>query len=76
MGHVMHMGERRGIYWVLVGRPEGKRTLGRFRHRWEDLILRGMFRKWEVGGMDWIKLAQDRDRRKALVNEVLNLWVL
>ena len=56
----MRMGEERGVYWVLVGKPEGKRPLGRTRHRWEDNIKMDL---QEVGceGMDWIKLAQDRD---------------
>jgi hypothetical protein len=57
-----------------VGKPEGKRPLGRPRHRWEDNIrmdLRGI--GW--GGMDWIDLAQDRDQWRALVNTVMNLWV-
>jgi len=55
------MGERRGGYRVLVGTPEGKRPLGRLRHRWEDNIKMDI---QEVGcqGMDWIELAQDRDR--------------
>ena len=66
-------GEERHIQ-ILVGKPEGKRPLGRPRHRWEDNIK--MFLK-EVGcgGMDWIKLAQDSDRWRALVNAVMNLWV-
>ena len=65
--YVAHMGERRGIYRVLVGEPKGKRPLGRMRHRWEDNIKLDL---QEVGcwGMDWIKVAQDRDRWQALVN--------
>ena len=65
-------GERRGVYWVLVGKREGKRPLGRPRRRWEDNIkmdLSGVERE----GTDWINLAQDRDRRRALVNAVMNL---
>jgi hypothetical protein len=71
--YVAHMGEGRGMYRVLVGKPEGKRPLGRPRHRWEDNIKDLQ----EVGcwGMDWIKLAQDRDRWWALVNVVMNLQV-
>ena len=71
--HVAPMGEGRGVYRVLVGKPEGKRPLGRPRHRWEDNIKMDI---QEVGcvGMDWIELAQDRDRRRALVNAVMNLW--
>jgi len=68
------MGERRGVYRVLVGKPEGKRPLKRPRHRWEDNIKMDL---QEVGcrGMDWIELAQDRDRWQALVNTVMNLRV-
>jgi hypothetical protein len=73
-GHVALMGERRSVYRVLVGKPEGKRPLGRLRRRWEDNIHMDL---QEVGcrGMDWIELAQDRDRWRALVNAVMNLWV-
>jgi hypothetical protein len=67
-------GERRGAYRVLMGKPEGRRPLGRPRHRWEDNIKMDLR---EVGwGIDWIDLAQDRDRWRALVNAVMNLWVL
>ena len=60
-GHVVRMGYRRGVYRVLVGKPEGKRTLGRPMRRWEDNIKMDI---QEVGcrGMGWIELAQDRDR--------------
>ena len=68
------MGERRGIYRVLVGKPEGKTPLGRTRHRWEDNIKMDL-QEVGCGGMDWIKLAQDRDRWRALVNAVMNLQV-
>ena len=70
----MHMGDRRGIYRVLVAKPEGKRPLGRPRHRWEDnnkMDLQAV----AYGGMDWIELAQDRDSWNALVNAVMNFWV-
>jgi hypothetical protein len=68
------MGERRVVYRVLVGKPEGKRPLGRPRSRWEDNIK---IESQEVGcgGVDWIELAQDRDRWWALVNAVMNLRV-
>ena len=68
------MGERRSVYQVLVGKSEGKRPLGRPRHRWEDNIKIDL-QEVECGGMDWIKLAQDRDRWRALVNAVMNLGV-
>jgi hypothetical protein len=73
-GHVARMGEGRVVYRVLVGKPEGKRPLERPRCRWEDYIKMDL---QEVGcrGMDWIGLAQDRDRWRALVNAVMNLRV-
>jgi len=73
-GHVVHMGKGRSMYRVLVGKPEGKRSLGRPRHRWGDNIKMGL-QEVECGGMDWIKLAQDRDRWRALVNVVMNFQV-
>jgi hypothetical protein len=68
-GHVECVGERRGKYRVLVGRPEGKRPPGRPRRRWEDNIKIDL-QKVGRGGMDWIDLAQNGDRRRALVNTV------
>jgi len=73
-GHVACMGERRGVYRVLVAKPEGKRTLGRPRRRWEDNIKMNL-QEVGCGGMDWIELAEDRDRWRALVNAVMNLRV-
>jgi len=73
-GHVAHMGERRGAYRVLVGKPEGNRPLGRPRHRWEDNIKMDL-QEVQCGVMDWIKLAQDKDRWQALTNALMNLWV-
>jgi hypothetical protein len=67
-------GERRGVYRVLVGKPEGKSLLGRPRRRWENNIKMN-FQKVGFGGMDWIKLAQDRDRWRTLVNAVMNFRV-
>ena len=63
---------RGGVYRVLVGKPEGKRPLGRPRHRWEDNIKLDL-QKVGCGDMDWIELAQDRDRWRALVNAVIKL---
>jgi hypothetical protein len=68
------MGERRGAYRALVGKPEGRRPLGRPRRRWEDNIKMDL-QEVGWGGMDWINLAQDRDRWRALVNAVMNLRV-
>ena len=74
VGHVVHMGEGRGVYRVLVGKPEGKRPLGRPRRRWEDNI--GMdLREVGCGYVDWMELAQDRDKWRALVSAVINLRV-
>jgi hypothetical protein len=74
VGHVAHMGEVRGAYNILVGRPEGRRPLGRPRRRWENNIKMDL---GEVGfgGVDWIHLAQHRDRWRALVNTVMSLRV-
>jgi hypothetical protein len=67
------MGEKRGAYRILVGRPEGRRPFERPRRRWEDNIKMDL---QDVGwGMNWIELAQDRDRWRALVNAVMKLRV-
>ena len=70
----MHMGERRGLYRILVGKPEGNRPLGRPRCRWEDDIKMDL-QEVGCGGMNWIELAQDRERWQALVHAVMNIWV-
>jgi hypothetical protein len=72
--HVEHMREVSGAYNILVGRPEGRRPLGRLRRRWEDNVKTNL-RKMGFGDVDWINLAQDRDRWRALVNTVMNLRV-
>jgi hypothetical protein len=68
------MGEKRNAYRILVGKPGGKRPLGRPRHRWVDSIKMD-FREIGWDCMDWIDLAQDRDQWRALVNTVMNLRV-
>ena len=73
-GDVARMGERRGVYRVLVGKPEGQRPLGRPRHRWEDNIKMDL-QEMGCGAMDWFQLAQDKDRWRALVTAVMDLLV-
>jgi hypothetical protein len=73
-GHVDRLGEGRGVYRVLVRKPEGKRPLGRTRRRWEDNIKVDL-QQVGCGGMDWIGLAQDRDRSQAVVIAVINIRV-
>jgi hypothetical protein len=72
-GHAARMGERRGVYRVLLGRPEGKRPLGRPRRRWEDNIKMDLREIWI--DVNWIQLAQDRVQWRACVNTVMNLRV-
>ena len=71
-GHVARMGEERGVYRVLVGKPEGRRPLGRPRRRWVD-NSRTDLQEVGCGYMDWIGLAEDRDRWRTLVSAVMNL---
>jgi hypothetical protein len=68
-GHVARMGERKGIYKILVGKPKGRRPLGTPSHRWEDNITMNLLE------VDWIELAQHMDRRWSFVNTVMNFWV-
>jgi hypothetical protein len=74
VGHVARMGEERGVYRVLVGKLEGKRPLGRPRRRWMDNIRMDL-QEVGCGHVDWIGLAQDRDRWRTLVSAVMNLRV-
>jgi hypothetical protein len=74
VGHVARRGERRGVYRVLVGKPERKRPLGRPRRTWEDNIKMDL-QEFGCGGVDWIELAQDRDGWRELVNALMNLRV-
>ena len=73
VGHVARMWEGRGVHRVLVGKPEGKRPLGRSRHRWEYNIKMDL--REVGGGRDWMELAQDRDRWRALVHTLMKLRV-
>jgi len=73
-GHVAHMGEERGVYGVLVGKPEGKRPLGRPRRRWVGNVRMDL-QEVGCGYMDWTELAQDRDTWRTLVSAIMNLWV-
>jgi hypothetical protein len=72
--YVARMGKERDVYRILVGKPEGKRPMGRPRRRWEDNIRKDL-QEVERGRMDWIGLAQDRDRWRGIVNAVINLRV-
>jgi hypothetical protein len=73
-GHVARMGEKRNVYKLWVGKPEGKRPLGRPRRRWIHNIKMGLL-EIELSVVDWIGLAQDRYTWRALVNSVMNLRV-
>jgi hypothetical protein len=73
-GHTARMGKKRNAYRLLVGKPEGKRPLGRPRRRWLD-NMRMVLVEVEWGDVDLFLLTQDRDRWRALVNSILNLWV-
>jgi hypothetical protein len=73
-GHVARMGEGRGVYRILVGRPKGKRPLGRPRRKWEDSIKMDL-REIGIDGANWIQLAQDTVQWRACVNTVMNLRI-
>jgi hypothetical protein len=73
-GHVAQMGERRGFYRILVGRPKGKRTLERPRHRWKNNIMMEL-KEIGINGANWIQLAQDKVQWQVFVNTVMNVWV-
>jgi hypothetical protein len=73
-GHITGLGEIRGVYRVMVRKPEGKRQLGIPRRRWQDNIKMDL-NKVGGRGREWIELAQDRDSWRALVNAVMNFWV-
>jgi hypothetical protein len=73
-GHVARMRERKGVYRVLVGKPEEKRPLGRTRRRWEDNIKMDL-QKLVCGGVDWIELAQDREKWLVIMNAVIKFRV-
>jgi len=73
-GNVARTGERRGVFSGMVGKPEGKRPLARPRRRWEDNIKMDL-QEVGCGGLDWIELAQDRDRWRSLANTLMNLRV-
>ena len=72
--HVASVGERRGVYRVLLGKPDGKGPLGRAKRRWKDGIKMDI-QELRCGSVDWTDLAQDRDTCRALVNGVMKLWV-
>jgi len=73
-GHVAPMGKERGLYWVLVGKPEGRRPLGRPRRRWADNIRMDL-QEVGCGYMNWIGMDQDRDMWQTFVSAVMNLRV-
>jgi len=73
-GHIARMGERRGVYRILVGESERMRPLGRPRHKWDGNIKMDL-QEMRCEDVDWIDLAQDRDRWRAFVSAVMNLWV-
>jgi hypothetical protein len=73
-GHVAHKGEKKNVYMIVMAKPEGKRTKGRIRRRWEDNIKMDV-REMGWGSMDWIDLPLDRDQWRALLNTVMNLRI-
>ena len=73
-GHVARMGDRRDVFRILGGKPEGERLLGKPRRRWEDRIKMDL-QEIGCGGMDWIELVQDRERWQKLLSVVMNLQI-
>jgi hypothetical protein len=73
-GNVTRMGEKKNVYSLVVGKPKGKRPLGRPRHRWVANIKMNLA-ELELGSVDWIRLAQDRYRQRTLLNMIMNFWV-
>jgi hypothetical protein len=75
VGHVARVGDVRDYFKIFIGKPKGRRPLGRPRHRWEDNIRMDLRELGWERGVDWMHLAQDRDQWRDMVNRVMKLWV-